>query len=83
MVKDLKELEKLLKLCRKQGVMDLSWDGITFKMGELPQEKHELGATPDLDDDKWSNFPAGELSPTQLAFYSSGGNPEDDPELSQ
>lgn len=36
MIKDLKELEKLLKICRKQGVTDISIEGISIKLGDHP-----------------------------------------------
>lgn len=36
MIKDLKELEKFFKLCRKQGVHDISFDGVSVKFGDLP-----------------------------------------------
>lgn len=80
MIKDLKELERLLKLCRKQGVTEIELGEIKFKLGDLPLEpgKAQLIDTPD---DPYKNFPAGELSPEQLMFYSSGGVPDEDPAL--
>ena len=38
MIENLKELEKLLKLCRKQGVTEINLNGGTcaVKLGELP-----------------------------------------------
>lgn len=39
MVKDIKDLEKLLKLCRKQGVTDLEFEGLKIKLGDLPLVK--------------------------------------------
>lgn len=82
---NVKELEKILKLCRKQGVQELSMahesmGTIAFKLGDLPIQTKasdiESGVTNPYD-----NFPTGDLTPTQLMFYSSGGMPEDDPEL--
>lgn len=35
-INDLKHLEQLLKLCRKQGVASMSIDNIQFKLEELP-----------------------------------------------
>lgn len=34
---NLKELEKLLKLCRKQGITELEMQGMHFKFGDLPK----------------------------------------------
>ncbi len=36
MISDLKSLERLLKLCRKQGVSEIVWEGISLKLGEPP-----------------------------------------------
>jgi len=57
---DLKQLEKILKLCRKQGVTDLSMEGMSFKFGDLPREQ--------ADDEPEIN--AHGLTDEQLAFYS-------------
>lgn len=79
MIENLKELEKLLKLCRKQGVLEIKFGTVEFKLGDLPQE---VGAQSSIDEsDPLKNFPQGELTPEQLMFYSSGGAPENDPAL--
>lgn len=41
MVETLKDLERLLKLLRKQGVTDFKMNGIDLKLGELPSEPGE------------------------------------------
>lgn len=79
MIKDLKELEKLLKLCRKQGVTELKVEGCEFKLGEMPQVKDSNPEVENNPDDPYANFPTGTLTPEQLAFYSSGGDPSEDP----
>ena len=38
MVKDIKELDKLLKLLRKQGVTEFAAGGLSLKLGELPSK---------------------------------------------
>lgn len=38
MIKDIKELEKLFKLCRKQGVESIELDGCKIKFGDLPSK---------------------------------------------
>lgn len=80
MIDSLKDLEKLLKLCRKQGVLEFEHNGTKIKLGDLPAA---LGSQASLDDpmNPYANFPTGELSPEQLMFYSAGGVPENDPEL--
>lgn len=79
MIENLKDLEKLLKLCRKQGVKEIKHGSLELKLGDLPVDTKSSSIIVD-DSDPYSNFPNGELSPTQLAFYSSGGSPENDPE---
>jgi len=76
MIASLKDLEKLLKLCRKQGVTEIKLGEVELKLGDLPKNdvmEHDP-ANP------YANFPEGELTPDQLAFYSAGGIPENDPE---
>lgn len=81
---DIKQIEKLLKLCRKQGVTEFKVEGIEFKLGDLPAE-NQSGASIALDEipteNPYANFPSGIMTPSQLAFYSSGGDPADDPEM--
>ncbi len=60
---DLKELEKLFKLCRKQGVTDLVFKDVTVKFGDLPNEKK------DASDDSSDLIPTDGLSDEELAFY--------------
>lgn len=84
MIKDLKELEKLLKLCRKQGVTDIKLGDVELKLGELPAESNGRQTSVETPtDNPYANFPDGELTPEQLMFYSAGGKPEDDPYLKE
>lgn len=39
MIKDLKELSKLLKLCRSQGINEINLGDIHIKFGDLPVDK--------------------------------------------
>lgn len=78
MIESLKDLEKLLKLCRKQGVTEIKLGTTEFKLGDFPLENNYKTENDPID--PYANFPQGELSPEQLAFYSSGGMPEQDPE---
>lgn len=38
-ITDLKHLEQLLKLCRRQGVRAMAIDGMNFALDELPESK--------------------------------------------
>ena len=78
MIQNLKDLEKLFKLCRKQGVTEIDLSSMRFKLGDLPLER---GAESDEPMSPYAGFPTGELTPEQLIFYSSGGAPENDPAL--
>lgn len=83
MIADLKDLKHLFKLCRSQGITDFKMQGIEIKFGEMPQGTKSLrDMEADTQDEisPYANFPKGDLTPSQLVFYSSGGVPEDDPE---
>lgn len=78
MIETIKDLEKLLKVCRKYGVTQITHNGTSLHLGEAPV----VGATSQLPSDSsdpYANFPSGELTPEQLMFYSAGGMPENDP----
>lgn len=78
MINSLKDIEKLMKLCRKQGITEFVLKDLVLRFGELPQQQSTVV---DIDpENPYSNFPQGELTPEQLAFYSAGGIPEEDPE---
>lgn len=85
MIENLKELEKLLKLCRKQGVLEIKLGSVELKLGELPSEETLGSQAKDesLSKDPYAHFPEGELTPEQLMFYSAGGVPESDPYLTK
>lgn len=84
MIESLKDLEKLLKLCRKQGVTELKLGTTEFKLGDLPQEYASQAEAIETDPlNPFANFPQGELTNEQLAFYSAGGDPANDPENHQ
>ncbi len=63
MIKDLKELERLFKLCRKQGVLEFSAAGVvTIKFDStMPMVR---AAAEEVKDE------TAELSPDELIFYS-------------
>jgi hypothetical protein len=82
LIESIKELEKLLKICRRQGVTELKFGGTEFKLGELPQSVGSTGNIEEQDPlDPLAGFPTGDLTPEQLMFYSAGGLPQDDPAL--
>lgn len=64
MINDLKDFEKFLKICRKQGVTEVSFGGASVKLGDLPM-KHEA--------DESDEIPTDELSPEELMFYHVNG----------
>lgn len=43
MISDLKGLERLLKLCRKQGVSEIVWEGLSLKLGGSPETAPRRG----------------------------------------
>lgn len=66
---NVKELEKLLKMCRKQGIIELTMKDMSFKFGDLPlvakggqmvveeEEEEEESKPTDEDMAYWSAQP--------------------------
>lgn len=79
MIDNLKDLEKLLKLCRKQGVTDIKLGSVELKLGDLPTERTEASTNVVPTANPFANFPDRILTEEELLFYSSGGTPEDAP----
>lgn len=83
---EIKDLKTLLKTLRSNGVMLYKTPELELQLAPealLPQGKPDnIQADPAEipSDDRWSNFPDGELTQEQLMFYSAGGRPEDDPQ---
>jgi hypothetical protein len=79
MIASIKDLEKLLKLLRKQGVSDFKHGDLELKLGDLPEESREIQQDEMQSDDPYAALPDVILTPDQLSFLSSGGRPEDMP----
>ena len=81
---DIKDLGKVIDLCRKKGVKTFQIGELKFELGEDPAPRRTFTSNetekPEIDpNDPWAQFPAGELSNEQLAYYSSGGMPGKEP----
>lgn len=61
MISTLEDFQKFLKICRKQGVNSVEYNGTKVDFGALPKK--------DGDTDEDAPEP---LSPEQLMFYSAG-----------
>lgn len=77
MIKDLKELKSLLKLCRQNGVTDIKLGDIELKLGDLPKQNNS-DSIEDQEED-FADFPDGPLTPEELTFFANGGRPEENP----
>lgn len=64
MIKSLDELTAFLKICRKQGVTNITCEGLVVSFGDLPVKQR-------MNDS--DEIPTDELTPEQLAYYSVGG----------
>lgn len=64
MIKDLDELTAFLKICRKQGVTDITFEGLTVKFGELPQKSRK-----DTEAEE-SDIPTDAMTPEELMYFS-------------
>lgn len=62
MLTDLKEVEKFFKICRKQGILECSFEGITAKFGDLPSKT--VNSSEESDE-----IPTDALTPEQMMFY--------------
>lgn len=61
MIKDLKELDKFFKICRKQGITEISFEGIAVKFGDLPTKSANQAEDEDISPDG--------LTPDELIYY--------------
>jgi hypothetical protein len=82
---DIKQLKSILKVLRDNGVSNFKTPELelTLTQDALLPKKTPINSQIEIEEsveDPWKDFPEGTLSPTQLAFYSSGGSPSDDPE---
>ena len=48
-IKDLKDLEKLLKLARKHGLSEFTCGSFTCKIGPLPKKQAEIESDDEMD----------------------------------
>jgi hypothetical protein len=82
MIKDLKDLQHLFKICRKQGITDFKLGDIEIKFGELPKDStSESILEEEVEINPYDGFPQNIMNPQQLSHYASGGTVEDDPFL--
>ncbi len=72
MIESLKDLQALLKLCRKQGVTEITVVGAHLRLGELPSKQStELIEDEETEIDTRFDEP---LSPEELIAFSNGVN---------
>ena len=51
MINDFKDLERLFKLCRKNGVYEIDLHGVKLKLTELPTENNSNSVSLDSTND--------------------------------
>ncbi len=79
-ISDLKDLKKLIQLCRHQGVDRITVDGITLELGSAPikETQSTRNATPNpgivTEDTSIETFDS--LSEEQKLFWSSAPGPD-------
>lgn len=69
MIKDQKELKALLKLCRKEGVTEITLEGLAIKFGDLPPPRLTMDAD-DLEEQQPELIDT--LTSEQLANFTGG-----------
>lgn len=82
---DLKLLKATIKLMRNEGVLYLKTPDVDIQLASeaLFPNKASINTQSQAEvpsDNPFSDFPDGMLTDTQLAFYSTGGDPSEDPE---
>lgn len=81
-IPDLSQLAAVIDLCRKKNVKAIQVGELRLELGDAPPKREYRKAKTAQEHDPanpFANFPVGELTPEQLTFYSSGGQPENDP----
>lgn len=66
-MQDLKDVEKLLKMLRKQGVLEFEGMGCKLKLGDLPEEATEYS-----DDKKADDKDVYNLTEEEMLLWSAG-----------
>lgn len=79
MIENLKDLERLLKLCRKQGVTKLTLGAVSLELGDLPlkQTTTEELSDEEIEERVYESMPDRVLTPEELTFLANGGLPAD------
>ena len=83
---DLKQLAKVIALCRKTGVTKLECGTLRLELGDEPQPKTraiKAERTPVENTDTlnpYANFPDRILTQEELVYFSAGGMPNPEPE---
>lgn len=72
MIESLKDLEKLLKLCRKQGVTEITVTGANLKLGDAPI-RHSTSESIEDQEDEINPFDEP-LTNEELVMFANGGN---------
>ncbi len=66
MIGNLKEFEKFLKICHKNGLTEATLSGVSVKIGKKPVKQKSGKKAADTDDDI---IETDELSPEEMMFY--------------
>lgn len=66
-----KELTSLLKLCRKQGVSEITLGSVSIKFGDMPTEIKGGERVAIVDEDELPAVPSSE----ELAYWSAAPDP--------
>lgn len=75
MITDLKDLQKLLKLCRAQGITDFKMNGLEIKFGDLPIESKRsisIEESESSDLNPYDGLPNRIFSPEELTQIAHG-----------
>ena len=69
MIETIKDLKALLKLCRQNGVTEINWGTVSFKLGEMPRAIS--GDVEEIEESDVSDLETP-LSPEELIAFANG-----------
>jgi len=70
MISSLDDLQRLLKLCRKQGVLEIELQGVKLKLGDLPDKQEKEIEDPNKAINDLVGLEPGFEDIDPMAFYS-------------
>lgn len=65
-IESIKDLDAVISLCRKRGVLSIEIDGVKLSLGDAPEKKLKSEPTPEIKSED-------QYTPEQILMWSSAG----------